>query len=31
VLPGVAHVGAYFVDRTAYVERVTGFFARSLA
>jgi dipeptidyl aminopeptidase/acylaminoacyl peptidase len=30
VLPGVPHVGAYFADRAAYVERVREFFDRSL-
>ena len=30
VIPGLGHVGGYFADRTAYVERVTGFFDRSL-
>jgi dipeptidyl aminopeptidase/acylaminoacyl peptidase len=30
VVPGAPHVGAYFVDRTAYVRRVTEFFDRSL-
>jgi len=30
VLPGVGHVGAYFADRTAYVDRVAGFFGRAL-
>ncbi len=29
VLPGVGHVLAYFADRAAYVERVTGFFLAS--
>jgi len=30
LLPGVGHVGAYFADRTAYVDRVAGFFGRAL-
>jgi fermentation-respiration switch protein FrsA (DUF1100 family) len=30
VLPGVDHVGGYFVDRAAYVKRVIDFFDRSL-
>jgi alpha-beta hydrolase superfamily lysophospholipase len=30
VIPGLGHVGGYFADRTAYVERVTGFFDCSL-
>ena len=30
VLPGVGHVGGYFADRAAYVERVIDFFDRSL-
>jgi len=30
VVPGVPHVGAYFADRTAYVQRVTDFFDRTL-
>ena len=29
-LPGVGHVGAYFADRSAYIERVSGFFDRAL-
>ena len=29
-LPGVGHVGAYFADRSAYVERVSGFFSGAL-
>ena len=29
-LPGVGHVGAYFADRSVYVERVAGFFERAL-
>lgn len=31
VIPGAGHCGGYFVDRAAYVARVTDFFARSLA
>ena len=31
LLPGVPHVGAYFADRSAYIERVAGFFADALA
>lgn len=31
LLPGVAHCGAYFADRDAYVERVQGFLERRLA
>ena len=30
VLPGVGHVGGYFANRTAYVERVIDFFDRAL-
>ena len=30
IIPGVGHVGGYFADRTAYVERVISFFDRSL-
>jgi hypothetical protein len=30
VIPGVGHVGGYFADRSAYVERVIDFFDRSL-
>jgi alpha-beta hydrolase superfamily lysophospholipase len=30
VIPGVGHVGGYFADRTAYVERVIDFFDRAL-
>ncbi len=30
VIPGVGHVGGYFADRNAYVERVIDFFDRSL-
>jgi dipeptidyl aminopeptidase/acylaminoacyl peptidase len=30
MLDGVAHVGAYFADREAYVRRVAAFFAESL-
>ncbi|HWW09782.1 MAG TPA: alpha/beta fold hydrolase [Candidatus Acidoferrales bacterium] len=29
-LPGVGHVGAYFADRRAYVERITTFFLEAL-
>jgi dipeptidyl aminopeptidase/acylaminoacyl peptidase len=31
IVPGAAHCGAYFDDRTEYVARVTAFFARALA
>lgn len=30
LVPGAHHCGAYFVDRSAYAERVTGFFRRHL-
>lgn len=30
IVQGAPHVGAYFADRTLYVERVAGFFARHL-
>jgi uncharacterized protein len=30
VVPGAPHTGAYFSDRSLYVERVAGFFARNL-
>jgi alpha-beta hydrolase superfamily lysophospholipase len=30
LLPGVGHVGAYFADRLAYVDRVTSFFDAAL-
>jgi fermentation-respiration switch protein FrsA (DUF1100 family) len=30
VVQGAPHVGAYFADRSTYVERVAGFFARKL-
>jgi dipeptidyl aminopeptidase/acylaminoacyl peptidase len=30
MVPGVPHVGAYFADRARYIERVAGFFDRSL-
>lgn len=30
VVPGAPHAGAYFADRSLYVERVAGFFARNL-
>lgn len=29
-LPGVGHVGAYFADRSAYIEQVSGFFGAAL-
>jgi dipeptidyl aminopeptidase/acylaminoacyl peptidase len=29
-LPGVGHVGAYFAGRSAYIERVSGFFRAAL-
>ena len=29
-MQGAPHTGAYFADRSLYVERVAGFFARQL-
>ena len=29
-LPGVGHVGPYFADRSAYIERVSGLFSEAL-
>jgi fermentation-respiration switch protein FrsA (DUF1100 family) len=29
LVPGVEHCGAYFLDRPAYVERISGFFAQA--
>jgi fermentation-respiration switch protein FrsA (DUF1100 family) len=30
IVQGAPHTGAYFADRSLYVERVAGFFARQL-